>query len=57
MKQLQGAGDDGWDAMKAGVEKSRSELMGAFASAFAKFAAVKSINIQCFSLFTSGWLT
>jgi hypothetical protein len=38
MKQLQGAGDDGWDAMKAGVEKSRSELMGAFANAFAKFA-------------------
>jgi DNA repair exonuclease SbcCD ATPase subunit len=57
MKQLQAAGDDAWDDMKAGVEKSWTELTDAFASAFAKFAAVKSINIQCFSLFTSGWLT
>jgi hypothetical protein len=38
MKQLQTAGDDAWDDMKAGVEKSWTELTGAFASAFAKFA-------------------
>jgi DNA repair exonuclease SbcCD ATPase subunit len=38
MKQLQAAGDDAWDEMKAGVEKSWAELTGAFASAFAKFA-------------------
>ncbi len=39
MKQLQEAGDGAWNDMKAGVEKSWTELTGAFASAFAKFAA------------------
>jgi multidrug resistance efflux pump len=38
VKQLQEAGDEAWDDMKAGVEKSWAELMGAFAEAFAKFA-------------------
>ena len=38
MKQLQEAADEAWDEMKAGVEKSRMELMEAFAEAFAKFA-------------------
>ncbi|MCI0556010.1 MAG: coiled coil domain-containing protein [Anaerolineae bacterium] len=38
MKQLQAAGDDKWNDMKAGVEKSWTELTDAFASAFAKFA-------------------
>lgn len=42
MKQLQAAGDDAWDDMKAGVEKSWTELSGAFASAFAKFTARNS---------------
>ncbi len=37
MKQLQEAGDDAWDDIKAGVEKSWTELTGAFAGAFAKF--------------------
>jgi hypothetical protein len=39
MKQLREAGDEAWDGMKTGVEKSWTELTGAFASAFAKFAA------------------
>ncbi|MGH7597599.1 MAG: coiled coil domain-containing protein [bacterium] len=39
MKKLQEAGDDAWDDMKTGVEKSWTELTGAFANAFAKFAA------------------
>lgn len=39
MKQLQAAGNDAWDDMKTGIEKSWTELSGAFASAFAKFAA------------------
>jgi chromosome segregation ATPase len=38
MKQLQEAADEAWDDMKAVVEKSRMELMDAFAEAFAKFA-------------------
>ena len=38
-KQLQEAGDDAWEDMKTGVEKSWTELTGAFVNAFAKFAA------------------
>jgi len=37
LEQFQDAGDGAWDDMKAGVEKSWTELTGAFASAFAKF--------------------
>jgi hypothetical protein len=34
---LQEAGDGAWDDMKKGMEKSWTELRGAFSNAFAKF--------------------
>ncbi len=37
LKQLQEAGEGAWDDMKAGIEKSWTELTGAFSNAFAKF--------------------
>lgn len=37
LKQLQEAGDGAWDEVKAGVEKSWTELTGAFSNAFTKF--------------------
>jgi chromosome segregation ATPase len=37
LKQLQEAGDEAWDDLKTGVEKSWTELRGAFRSAIAKF--------------------
>ncbi len=37
LKQLQEAGDEAWDDIKAGVEKSWTELRGAFSSAISKF--------------------
>jgi uncharacterized coiled-coil DUF342 family protein len=37
LKELQGVGDEAWDEIKAGVEKSWGELRGAFKSALAKF--------------------
>jgi archaellum component FlaC len=37
LKQLQDAGDEAWDDIKAGVEKSWTELRGAFRSAISKF--------------------
>lgn len=36
LKQLQAAGDEAWDDVKAGVEKSWTELKGAFSKASAK---------------------
>ncbi|NUM68634.1 hypothetical protein HUU39_25750, partial [candidate division KSB1 bacterium] len=35
--QLQEASDEAWEDIKAGAEKSWTELKGAFKSAFAKF--------------------
>jgi len=37
LKQLQDAGDEAWDDIKDGVEKSWTELKGAFRSAMSKF--------------------
>lgn len=37
LKQLQDAGDEAWDDIKVGVEKSWTEMKGAFRSAMAKF--------------------
>ena len=37
LQQLQEAGDEAWDDIKAGVEKSWTEMKGAFRSAIAKF--------------------
>lgn len=37
LQQLQEAGDEAWDDIKAGVEKSWAEMKGAFRSAFSKF--------------------
>ena len=37
VKELQDAGDEAWDDIKAGVEKSWTEMKGAFRSAFSKF--------------------
>ncbi len=37
VKQLWEAGDDAWDDMKTGLEKSWTELKGAFSKASAKF--------------------
>ncbi len=36
-KELQQAGDEAWDDIKDGVEKSWTELKGAFKSAMSKF--------------------
>lgn len=37
LQQLQEAGDEAWDDIKAGVEKSWTEMKGAFRSALSKF--------------------
>jgi len=37
LQQLQDAGDEAWDDIKAGVEKSWAEMKGAFRSAISKF--------------------
>jgi hypothetical protein len=37
LKQLQEVGDEAWDELKAGAEKSWTELRGAFRSAMSKF--------------------
>lgn len=37
LKQLQDAGDEAWDDIKVGVEKSWTEMKGAFRSAMSKF--------------------
>jgi chromosome segregation ATPase len=37
LQQLQNAGDEAWDDIKAGVEKSWTEMKGAFRSALSKF--------------------
>jgi chromosome segregation ATPase len=37
LKQLQEAGDEAWDDIKGGLERSWTELTGAFRSAMAKF--------------------
>jgi len=37
LQQLQDAGDEAWDDIKAGVEKSWTEMKGAFRSALSKF--------------------
>jgi recombinational DNA repair ATPase RecF len=37
LKQLQEAGDDAWDEIKSGVERSWNEFKGAFSNASAKF--------------------
>ncbi len=41
LKQLQEAGDEAWDDIKDGVEKSWGELKGAFKNAMAKFTDEK----------------
>ena len=37
LQQLQAAGDEAWDDIKIGVEKSWTEMKGAFRSAMSKF--------------------
>jgi len=37
LKQLQDAGDDAWDEIKSGLEKSWVEFKGAFSNASSKF--------------------
>jgi len=37
LQQLQETGDEAWDDIKAGVEKSWTEMKGAFRSAISKF--------------------
>lgn len=41
LQQLQEAGDEAWDDIKVGVEKSWTEMKGAFRSAMAKFTSDK----------------
>jgi len=41
LQQLQDSGDEAWDDIKAGVEKSWTELRGAFRSAMSKFSDKK----------------
>ncbi len=42
LKQLQETGDEAWDEIKAGMEKSWTELKGAMRSAMAKFTEDKN---------------
>lgn len=42
LKQLQETGDEAWDDIKTGVEKSWTELRGAFRSAMSKFTDEKN---------------
>jgi len=37
LSELQAAGDEAWDDIKTGVEKSWTEMKGAFKSAMSKF--------------------
>jgi len=41
LQQLQDSGDEAWDDIKAGVEKSWTELRGAVRSAMSKFSDKK----------------